>query len=227
MTDPRPRPGSPGFERLAAIERAASAAAAGLSERLDRDAADGLARAIRDDPEPTVRAAALGALVRHARAHPGASAAAWSVAAGDDDAAVRRRAAQVASEPGVADGEHLVTLLTDPDGLVAEAAAFALGELGQAAARAGALPALAEVARRHDDPLVRESAVAALGSLGRAEGLEAVLAALGDRPQVRRRAVIALAAFEGEEVEAALRGALEDRDWQVRQAAEDLLGEDA
>jgi hypothetical protein len=35
--------------------------------------------------------------------------------------------------------------------------------------------------------------------------------------------VIALAAFEGPEVDAALRRALEDRDWQVRQAAEDLL----
>ena len=32
------------------------------------------------------------------------------------------------------------------------------------------------------------------------------------------------AAFEGADVEAALTAALEDRDWQVRQAAEDLLG---
>jgi hypothetical protein len=34
--------------------------------------------------------------------------------------------------------------------------------------------------------------------------------------------VIALAAFEGDEVDAALERALADRDWQVRQAAEDL-----
>jgi hypothetical protein len=34
--------------------------------------------------------------------------------------------------------------------------------------------------------------------------------------------VLALAPFEGPEVEAALATALEDRDWQVRQAAEDL-----
>ena len=47
-----------------------------------------------------------------------------------------------------------------------------------------------------------------------------------DKPAVRRRAVLALAPFEGEDVEAALRRALEDRDWQVRQAAEDLLDED-
>ncbi|HLH46072.1 MAG TPA: HEAT repeat domain-containing protein, partial [Acidimicrobiales bacterium] len=71
--------------------------------------------------------------------------------------------------------------------------------------------------------LCREAAVAALGAIGERAGLPAVLAALGDRPQVRRRAVIALAPFEGAEVDAALRRALDDRDWQVRQAAEDLL----
>jgi HEAT repeat protein len=48
-----------------------------------------------------------------------------------------------------------------------------------------------------------------------------------DRPPVRRRAVLALAAFEGPGVETALRRALEDRDRQVRQAAEDLLGDSA
>ena len=36
--------------------------------------------------------------------------------------------------------------------------------------------------------------------------------------------VIALAPFEGSEVDAALEQARTDRDWQVRQAAEDLLG---
>ena len=52
----------------------------------------------------------------------------------------------------------------------------------------------------------------------------AVLAALDDKPQIRRRAVIALAAIESPESEAALRRCLKDRDWQVRQAAEDVLG---
>ncbi|MGA9078373.1 MAG: HEAT repeat domain-containing protein, partial [Acidimicrobiales bacterium] len=52
----------------------------------------------------------------------------------------------------------------------------------------------------------------------------AVLAALGDVPAVRRRAVVALAAFTGDDVEAALRGRLSDRDWQVRAAAETVLG---
>ena len=40
--------------------------------------------------------------------------------------------------------------------------------------------------------------------MGSSAGLGAVLAALADKPAIRRRAVVALAAFEGEEVEAAL-----------------------
>jgi hypothetical protein len=40
---------------------------------------------------------------------------------------------------------------------------------------------------------------------------------------VRRRAVLALSAFDGPEVEAALERLAADRDRQVRQAAEDLL----
>jgi hypothetical protein len=43
---------------------------------------------------------------------------------------------------------------------------------------------------------------------------------------VRRRAVLALAPFDGPAVDAAVAAALEDRDWQVRQAAEDLRAED-
>jgi hypothetical protein len=39
---------------------------------------------------------------------------------------------------------------------------------------------------------------------------------------VRRRAVIALLAFEGPDVEAAIARARDDRDWQVRQVAQDL-----
>ena len=72
---------------------------------------------------------------------------------------------------------------------------------------------------------MREAAVAALGSVGDKAGLPAVLAATTDKPAIRRRAVVALAAFEGPEVEAALRRAMDDRDWQVRQIAEDLSGD--
>ena len=56
----------------------------------------------------------------------------------------------------------------------------------------------------------------------RPAALTAVLHATHDRPAVRRRAVLALAPFEGPDVDAALEAALTDPDWQVRQAAEDL-----
>jgi HEAT repeat protein len=69
---------------------------------------------------------------------------------------------------------------------------------------------------------VREAAVAAIGALGDRRGLDAILAACEDRPAVRRRAVLALAPFEGRQVRAALERAKADPDWQVRQAAEDL-----
>jgi HEAT repeat protein len=61
-----------------------------------------------------------------------------------------------------------------------------------------------------------------LGAIGDEAGLPAILVATKDKPAVRRRAVLALAPFEGPDVEAALEAALLDRDWQVRQAAEDL-----
>ena len=66
--------------------------------------------------------------------------------------------------------------------------------------------------------------MASLGAIGDERGRDAVLAALADVPAVRRRAVVALAAFDGDEVDTALRARLGDRDWQVRQAAEDVLG---
>ena len=72
------------------------------------------------------------------------------------------------------------------------------------------------------DALVREAAVASLGAIGDQRAVATIIAACSDKPAVRRRAVLALAPFEGDDVEAAIDGALEDRDWQVRQAAEDL-----
>jgi HEAT repeat protein len=82
--------------------------------------------------------------------------------------------------------------------------------------------ALAGVVGNHPDALCREAAVAALGAVGDPAGLPAILVALNDKPPVRRRAVLALAPFSGPEVDDALQKASGDRDWQVRQAAEDL-----
>lgn len=139
----------------------------------------------------------------------------------DPEPTVRRRAAQLAANHPAID---LRERLGDDDTTVAEMAAWAAGE--QPDRSAGTVDALAAMATGHRDALCREAAVAALGALGShgvTAGLPAILRATGDRPAIRRRAVLALAPFDGPEVTAALRRALEDRDWQVRQAAEDLL----
>ena len=85
---------------------------------------------------------------------------------------------------------------------------------------------LAELATDHSNPLVREAAVAALGAIGHPAGLDAILAATTDKVAVRRRAVLALAPFDGPEVEAAIHRASQDRDWQTRDAAELLANPD-
>jgi HEAT repeat protein len=178
---------------------------------------DAAARALLADPDAGVRAAALGALARLGAA----TAEEVAAALGDPDASVRARACAVAVATSAVD---LVPLLDDGEARVVEAAAWALGERG--ADGAGGVEVLVRVAADHADPLCREAAVAALGAIGDVRGRAAILhAAHGDRPAVRRRAVIALAAFDGPEVDAALRTALNDRDWQVRQAAEDLLAD--
>lgn len=177
------------------------------------------------DPAPVVRATALEALARL----DALTADQLATGLGDPSPAVRARAAELAGRR-VAEAAAAVTLvggvlalLDDTDDTVVEAAAFGLGEMGTVlAGRPDVTAALARTAGEHRDPLCRETAVAALGAIGDEAGLDAVLAAVGDKPAVRRRAVIALAAFDGPRVEAALETALSDRDWQVRQAAEDL-----
>jgi HEAT repeat protein len=111
--------------------------------------------------------------------------------------------------------------LDDPDVFVAEMAAWCLGE--RTPASDIEIETLIDRTTTHEEPVVREACAAALGSLGDERGLPAILAACFDKPAVRRRAILALAPFEGDEVEAALQRALEDKDWQVRQNAEDLL----
>ena len=175
----------------------------------------GGARALLDDPAAAVRATALGALARAGDLGTQELRAALA----DADPGVRRRACELA--PSVAEVD-LRPLLGDPDPTVVEMAAWALGERG--ADGAEAVDELAQVATAHSDHLVREAAVAALGAIGDERGVPAILAATRDRATVRRRAVIALAPFSGPEVDAALEAALTDRDWQVRQAAEDLTG---
>jgi HEAT repeat protein len=175
------------------------------------------ARAGLSDPDPSVRATALGALHRAGAL----DAAALNAAIADPTPMVRRRAADEVGLAGGVPGVSLLPLLDDPDPTVVEQGAWTCGEVSPP--EAGVVERLADLATGHDDALVRESAVAALGAIGDAAGLPAILAAFGDKAIVRRRAVIALAPFDGPEVDAALRRALDDRDRQVRQAAEDQL----
>lgn len=201
------------------------------------------ARAGLEDSDPSVRATALGALARLealTEADIGRGAA-------DPDERVRVRTAELAAPLGAGVAPVLTGLLRDRHAAVVEAACFGLGELGRDAGEAE-IADLAVVSREHTDALCRESAVAAIGAIVAAEsgepsdpddgsgpgdpparppsavGRAAVLAAMSDKPAVRRRAVLALIPFEGPDIDAALQAALADRDWQVRQAAEDMTG---
>ena len=167
------------------------------------------------DDDPLVRAAALRALAR-----AGDLQTADVVAGARDDAPeVRRSAAELAAQDVDVD---LTALLHDDVPEVVEVAAWAAGEHG--VADGALLETLGTIARTHDDAMCRESAVAALGAIGDERGRAVILDALSDRPAVRRRAVLALAPFDGPDIDEALTRALSDRDWQVRQAAEDLRG---
>jgi HEAT repeat protein len=168
------------------------------------------------DPDATVRATALEALNRIGDLQPDDLATGLT----DPASVVRRRAAELTAHRPGDTAPSLAGALGDEDTSVVEAAAWASGE--RQPPEPGIVATLAHVATNHDDPLCREAAVAALGALGDPAGLPAILAATGDKPAIRRRAVLSLAPFDGPDVDAALTKALTDRDWQVRQAAEDL-----
>ncbi len=168
--------------------------------------------------DPATRATALGALERLGALDD----AALTAALGDDDVGVRRRAAEVAAAHRDVD---LLPALADGDPRVVEVAAWACGE--HESDRPEIVDALIALAADATDALVREAAVAALGAIGDERAVPTIIAACRDKPAVRRRAVLALAPFEGDEVEAAIDAALTDRDWQVRQAAEDLRRSEA
>jgi HEAT repeat protein len=176
------------------------------------------------DTDPRVRAAALGALARLGALDDGTLVQGLA----DPDPTVRRRACGLAGRAARAGGPNAVVVAglalatSDTDASVVEMASWALGEWGRHC-KAGAVAALCRVARGHGSPVCREAAVAALGAVGAPDGLPVVLAALDDTVNIRRRAAIALAAFDDPRADAGLRRCLDDRDWQVRQAAEELL----
>lgn len=164
-------------------------------------------------PDAGVRASALRALARMNALTSDQLASALA----DRDPEVRRAAAELSvSFPDV----MVHQLMSDSDVFVAEMAAWSIGE--RPSPTDAEVEALITNCTEHPEQLVREACAAALGSLADPRGRDAVLAACKDKPAVRRRAVLALAVFEGPEVEEAIDTALKDTDWQVRQNAEIL-----
>jgi HEAT repeat protein len=168
------------------------------------------------NPSPRVRVLAVRALA----VRPNVDAVTWSTLRDDPEATVRREVLRQLGRhrSGPTTTEILATALADPDPLVVVEAAHALGEHPDLASRS----ALEKCATSHPDARAREFAVAALGAVGDRASVPVIIAALRDRLPVRRRAAVALAAFEGPEVDAALASSREDRDWQVRDVVQRL-----
>ena len=211
-----------------AMERRRDAAVAGHTGDAAR------ARLHLGDEDPMVRCSALRGLERAG----GLAAGELEAALQDPEPAVRMTALELAEGRRDVPVAAVAARLADEDRRVVEAAAWTCGEkisedlaanLYDDAPRTGreaadAVNALIGLAGSHTDPLCRESAIAALGAIADPAGLPAILAGLDDKPEVRRRAVIALAPFDGPEVDAALTRASTDRDKQVRTAAAELRG---
>ena len=166
-----------------------------------------------EHPEPDVRATALRVLDNEGKLEKGIVERSLS----DSAFKVRNELAYLISRNR---DIPAMKFLLDEDAEIVEVACWGIGERGDASAEV--LDVLQSITESHSDSLCRESAVAALGALGNRDALGSILKAVEDIATVRRRAVLALAPFDGPEVELAIAKALEDRDWQVRQAAEDI-----
>ena len=143
------------------------------------------------------------------------------LAASDPSDDVRAEAVEVLGTLGPAAFDPVMAAAADPAIRVKEAAATALGEIANPAA----VPWLLETIAGDGEPLVQEAAIASLGAIGDTRALPALLDTVrAGKPQLRRRSVVALTAFDGPEVEAALTGALLDRNPMVREVAEMVLG---
>ncbi len=177
-------------------------------------------RANLESPVPRHRILALRGAVRQGLV----TSDDWRHALGDRDVDVRREALnQVAHATIDSDDvfDAIMRGLDDDDALVVDGAVFALGEH----LFVPAVDRLCVIAASHEDARCRESAIAALGAIGDDRARPVILAALKDKPPVRRRAIVALSNFEGPDIDEALERASQDRDWQVR-AAVNQLGRD-
>ncbi len=133
---------------------------------------------------------------------------------------VRVRLAALASAPLELLGVDLIErCFDDPEWLVVEQAVFLAGELELQ----GLVGRLIGMARTSTEAAVRESAIAALGAIGDPAAVPVIASAIrSEKVYIRRRAVVAAAAFEGDELASALALAREDRDPQVRALVEEI-----
>ena len=207
-----------------------------------------VAERLLNDPDAGVRAAALGALARCGALQ----AEQVGRALGDEAAEVRCRAAELAppdvelvrllSDPDASVVEVVAASLGERDrdsGPVEELCRVARGHddplcRESAVAALGAIAAGldAEAGAPHDAAADLESgpgaaqnaAAEATRVAARGMALEMLLAAMDDRPQIRRRALLGLYQFDDDRAADAVRAALKDRDRQVRAVAGELLG---
>jgi HEAT repeat protein len=169
--------------------------------------------------DPVMRRLAVSACAPLLAAHEDVVAAVAELLRADPQPRVRAEAAEVlGAAPGTVG--ILLAAAGDPDPVVREAVATALGEKGDRAAVPWLLGAAAG-----DDRMLQEAAVAALGAIGDPVAIPLLveLAASGS-PQVRRRAVVSLTAFDHDDAEAAITRAAEDRNPMVREVAEMIVG---
>ena len=170
-----------------------------------------------DDADPTIRRLAVAALAERVDDATGPQLVTRLV--GDEDVTVRAEAAEVLG--AWPDATEALMAARGDDPRVVEAVVTALARLRHEPS----LPWLLEQAAGADDALVREAAVAALGEIADDRAVPLLIELSGSGPpQVRRRAVVALTVFDGEEVESAIRRAATDRNPMVREAAEMVVG---
>ena len=147
------------------------------------------------DPDAGVQAAALGALARLGELT--ADDVARALRAGPLRRAPARRRRRTGRCAGRGSRSALPTAVTgaldDPDPLVVVGAAWFLAERRHRPALA---PLVAVRDRGTRTPAAARRPWPRSGAIGDPAGLPAVLAALGDKPTVRRRATVALAGFD-------------------------------
>ena len=179
------------------------------------------------DPDASVVEAAAAALGERDR-DPGPVEELCRVARGHDDPLCRESA--VAALGAIAAGLDADADADADAGAGPDETADA-GAGPDETADAGAGPdETADSDARHDaEPGTNAGTSAAAGAdarhvAARAMALEVLLAAMEDRPQIRRRALLGLHQFDNDRAADAVRAGLEDRDRQVRAVAGELLG---